>query len=91
MPPEKRRPDSTASSSHRDNKEKFIPNFTQLQESLAALPDPDEWMEDTYTCRMTVDEKRRSLVFSKMKINRGTRKVSRWVYNGKVLIRKRDI
>ena len=91
MSSEKRSPRTESSSSRSGNDGRFIPNFTQLQESLATLPAPEEWMEDSYTCRITADSKRRSLVFDKMKINRGDRKVSRWVYNGKVLIRNRDI
>ena len=91
MPSDKRSSRSGASASRSRTEEKFIPNFTQLKESLASLPDPEEWMEESYTCRITADGKRQSLIFAKLEIKRGSSKVARWVYEGKVLIRNRDV
>ena len=69
---------------------KFIPNLTQLNEATQELPDPDIWPESSYHCPLEVDGKRRSIKFSLKSISRGKTACPRWIYEGKVLIRKRD-
>lgn len=70
---------------------KFIPNLKQINEAANELPDPDLWPEPTYICPVEVDGKQRSIEFTLKSINRGTAQAQRWIYEGKVLIRKRDI
>lgn len=70
---------------------KFTPNLSQLREATTLLPDPAEWAETSYTCRLSVDGTIRRIEFVKKRITRGSARVNRWMYEGKVLIRKRDI
>jgi hypothetical protein len=70
---------------------KFIPNLTQLNEASKDLPTPDIWPEKTYKCPIEVDGKQRTIEFSLKSVNRGKKQAPRWIYQGKVLIRKRDI
>ena len=70
---------------------KFLPNLTQLQEATKELPDPEEWDEDNYIHQLLVNNKRKTLEFVRKRITRGSQRPYRWVYEGKVLIRKRDI
>ena len=70
---------------------KFTPNLSQLREATVLLPDPSEWAETSYTCRLSVDGMIREIEFAKKRVTRGSVRVSRWMYEGKVLIRKRDI
>ncbi len=70
---------------------KFIPNLTQINDAAAELPDPDIWPESNYQCPLEVDGKQRSIEFTLKSINRGKEQAPRWIYEGKVLIRKRDV
>ena len=70
---------------------KFLPNLTQLQEATKELPDPEEWGEDNYTHQLLVNNQRKTLEFVRKRITRGSQRPYRWVYEGKILIRKRDI
>ncbi len=74
-----------------EDEPKFTPNLSQLREATGLLPDPSEWAETSYTCRLSVDGTIRPIEFVKKRITRGSARVSRWMYDGKVLIRKRDI
>ncbi|MEO0510661.1 MAG: hypothetical protein AAF065_12470 [Verrucomicrobiota bacterium] len=76
---------------HPRKKDKFIPNLSQLQETAKNLPDPDKWPEERYRILIEADNKQRSVEFEKRSINRGEKKTSRWIFEGKVLIRNRDI
>ena len=69
---------------------KFIPNLTQLQEIVKELPAPEEWTEDIYTHHIVVEKRQHSVDFTRKKIQRGNGHSYRWVYEGKILIRKRD-
>ena len=73
------------------DKLKFTPNLSQLREATALLPDPDQSDELRHTCRLSIDGKSRQVEFVKKRITRGDSRVNRWMYEGKVLIRKRDI
>lgn len=70
---------------------KFLPNIGQIQDALPELPDPETWDEDRYSVFIDVDGKRRSITFKKVRIARGSKKVHRWIYSGKMLVRQRDI
>lgn len=92
MPPKKsstRSIDSRKSSSR--SSVKFIPNLTQINEAAKELPDPDIWPEPSYLCPLEVDGKQRSIEFSLKTINRGKERAPRWIYEGKILVRKRDV
>jgi len=69
---------------------KFIPNLVQLNEAIKELPDPEIWPEKTYQYPLEVDGKQCSIEFSLISINRGKEQATRWIYEGKILIRKRD-
>lgn len=70
---------------------RFLPNFSQVQEALKQLPDAQTYNGDSYDCRIVVDNQYQSIPFVKTQIRRGSRTVGRWVYEGKILIRNRDI
>jgi hypothetical protein len=69
---------------------KFIPNLTQLTEASKELPDPELWPQSSYQCPLEVDGKQRSIEFALKSISRGKKQTPRWIYEGKVLVRKRD-
>ncbi len=70
---------------------KFIPNLTQLKEATQELPDPELWPEETCVCPVMVNEKQKLLEFTRKRISRGNTRPYRWIYEGKILIRNRDI
>ena len=90
MPPSQRKSSSTSSDSPRSVPSKFIPNMAQLQQALKDLPDPELWSEQTCSCSILVEKKQKFIEFTRKRINRGSTRPYRWVYEGKVLIRKRD-
>jgi len=93
MPSSDRKRSSESSSSarsHRSHSSKFIPNMAQLQQAIEDLPDPESWSEKTYVCTILVEKKQKLLEFTRKRINRGEESPYRWVYLGRVLIRKRD-
>jgi len=94
MPPHKSSSLSSGSQKRTKNSArsatKFIPNLKQLNEASKELPDPDIWPEKTYRCPVEVDGKQCTIEFTLKSINRGKKQAIRWIYEGKVLIRKRD-
>jgi hypothetical protein len=70
---------------------KFIPNLKQINEAAKELPDPDIWPEPNYLCPLEADGQPRSIEFSLKSITRGKEKAPRWIYEGKILVRKRDV
>jgi hypothetical protein len=70
---------------------KFMPIITQVQEAMKQLPDPEEWSDPIYVSAITIDERLTPLRFKRLKIQRGSKKTYRWIYEGKILIRNRDI
>ncbi len=67
-----------------------MPNLKQLREVSEQLPDPEIYVPQTFDCRLVVDGAVHSIEFSKQQIQRGSRLVGRWIYEGKILIRNRD-
>lgn len=82
---------STHASKSKRTSTKFIPNLTQLKEATKGLPDAELWPEDTCICPILVDEKQKTIEFTRKQITRGSTRPYRWIYEGKVLIRNRDI
>ena len=76
--------------SERSKSNKFIPNVHQLKQAMEQLPDPEEWPESTYTSAISVNEREKPVQFKKRRVNRGSKQPYRWIYESKVLIRKRD-
>lgn len=72
------------------NSSKFIPNVYQLKEAMRQLPDPEDWPESSYTSAITVNGHDMPVSFKKRRVTRGSKQPYRWIYEGKVLIRKRD-
>jgi hypothetical protein len=64
--------------------------MTQLQQAIKDLPDPEIWSENTCLTAVLVDRKRHFIEFTRKRITRGSARPYRWIYEGKVLIRKRD-
>ena len=95
MPSEKSH--SKSSGSHRSSRKssrssiKFIPNLTQIEDAAKELPDPEVWPEESYTCLVEAEGKQRKIEFAIKTITRGSKKTPRWIYEGKILIRKRDV
>jgi hypothetical protein len=75
---------------HSSNTGKFIPNLSQLQEAVDQLPNPEEWPEMSYISAVTTNGKEVPVRFKKRHVTRGSKNPFRWIYEGKVLIRKRD-
>jgi len=69
---------------------KFIPNLSQLQDAIDHLPDPEVFEDSSHVCFISVDEVKKPVLFKKYRVNRGNKQPYRWIYEGKVLIRKRD-
>jgi len=82
---------SSPKSSSSRNSFKFLHNLTQLREAIKELPDPEEWPDESYVHTLLVNKRQKALEFIRKKINRGSTQAYRWVYEGKILIRKRDI
>lgn len=79
-----------ASAKETASKDKFVPNMKQLHAAADQLPNPEVYAQGTYSSRIIVRDKINTVEFSKEIIQRGSRKVRRWIYNGKILIRNRD-
>ena len=91
MKPSSPRSSPSRTSSSREKKpSKFIPNISQLQEALKDLPDPEFYSQDSCISTVYVSGKNQSLEFTRKRIMRGNSKPYRWIYEGKVLIRKQD-
>jgi hypothetical protein len=83
---------SSRSSSSREKKPaKFIPNIAQLQEVTKDLPDPELYNEDSCVASVYVNGKNQQLEFTRKRITRGKNRPYRWIYEGKILIRKQDV
>ena len=64
--------------------------MAQLQQAIKDLPDPELWSKMTCLCSILVAKKKKHIEFTRKRINRGETSPYRWVYEGRVLIRKRD-
>ncbi|MGC6424446.1 MAG: hypothetical protein ACON4O_05605 [Lentimonas sp.] len=82
---------SSRSKKSKSSGTKFIPNLTQLAEATKGLPDAELWPDETCICPIEVDERLRTIEFKRKQITRGSSKPYRWIYEGKILIRNRDI
>jgi len=79
-----------AASKNVSSKNKFMPNLKQLREAADQLSDAEVFVPACFSSRLVVDDAVHTVEFKKQKIPRGSRQVSRWIYEGKVLIRNRD-
>ena len=70
---------------------KFVPDLTQLGNATKDLPNAEIWPDKTYTCAITVNGRQKTMEFTRKKVTRGSAHPHRWVYEGKVLIRNRDV
>ncbi|MGJ8641671.1 MAG: hypothetical protein ACSHYA_19930 [Opitutaceae bacterium] len=84
-------PQNSDSKKRKSTHTKFIPNLAQLGEASIELPDPELWPDETCRCPVKVDKKIKTIEFTRKKITRGKSRPYRWIYEGKVLIRNRDI
>ena len=86
-----RRSSSSSASKFKRKSPKFIPNLSQLRAATKDLPDAELWPDDSYVCPVKVDNKQKTIEFTRKQITRGKERPYRWVYEGKVLIRNRDV
>ena len=74
------------------SKSRFLPNFHQIKEAMCKLPEASNYeKDDHYEATIIVEDKVHKICFVKMEIQKGSQLVSRWVYEGKFLIREQDI
>lgn len=69
---------------------KFIPNLGQLHKAISYLPDAENYEDDTFTTTILLETLVKQITFTKKKIQRGSKMVNRWIYEGKILIRNQD-
>ena len=81
---------SSLKSSKSPANSKFIPNLKQLHQAIADLPDASDYDEDTFAKTLLVGSKVEQLTFTRKPIQRGSKLVYRWTYEGKILIRNQD-
>lgn len=82
---------SSNSSKSKRKSTKFVPNLAQLNTATKELPDAELWPNDNFLCPILVDKKQKTIEFTRKQITRGSAKPYRWIYEGKVLIRNRDV
>ncbi len=70
---------------------RFMPNFGHIKTAIKQLPDAHTHNNDTVSTFINVDNKLKEIAFVKKCIQRGSKEVFRWVYEGKFLIREQDI
>ena len=70
---------------------RFMPNFGHIKTAIKQLPSASTHDNDTISTFIRVDNKLKEIAFIKKRIQRGSKEVFRWVYEGKFLIREQDI
>ena len=70
---------------------RFLPNFGHIKIAIKQLPSATTHDNDTISTFIRVDNKLKEIAFVKKRIQRGSKEVFRWVYEGKFLIREQDI
>lgn len=83
-------PSSSSSSSSLPPASKFIPNLEQLHTAIEQLPDASTIDEASFTTTILLRSVAKQITFTKKKIQRGSKLVDRWIYEGKILIRNQD-
>lgn len=74
--------------------ERFLPSIQQFNHALATLPDPDLWPQDEFRAVVkgnSRDGESQEILFRKIKVSRSSGNTSRWVFEGRMMIRNRDI
>ena len=90
--PDDRAASGNAPSARRNNTDgRFLPNLKQLEDAASDLPDPETFAGEQFEYRVRSGGRSEYLVFERTAIQRGARRTFRWVYEGKILIRKRDL
>ena len=70
---------------------RFLPTLSQVQEAADQLPDPDHYKTDIYESAPEGWKDKRSLTFSKVTFRtREGKKLHRWVYEGKIMVRSKN-
>lgn len=70
---------------------RFIPNFGHFQSAIRQLPRASDHPDDTISIFIQVDNKLKEMAFVKKRIQRGSKFVDRWTFEGKLLLREQDI
>ena len=74
-----------------DSVDKYMPNLAQLKTALQSLPDPETCSELRFMCPVKIDKQIKNIEFKRIRVNRGSKRPYRWIYEGKILIRNQDI
>lgn len=70
---------------------RFMPNFGHIKDAIQQLPNAEAHNNDTISIFIPIDKKFKEIAFVKKRIQRGSKEVLRWAYEGKFLIREQDI
>ena len=70
---------------------KYMPTLAQIKAALQELPDPETYSELRFICPVKIDKQIKNIEFKRMRVNRGSKRPYRWIYEGKILIRNQDI
>lgn len=69
---------------------RFLPTLSQVQEAADTLPDPEHFRGDSYEASPETWKDKNSLTFSKVAFRSSTgKKMFRWVFEGKVMVRSK--
>ena len=74
-----------------DSVDKYMPNLAQLKAAIQSLPDPETCSELRFMCPVKIDKQIKNIEFKRIRVNRGSKRPYRWIYEGKILIRNQDI
>ncbi len=71
---------------------RFLPTLSQVQEAAECLPDPESFKGDTFETGSEDWNDKYSITFKRVRFaSRTGQKTYRWVYEGKIMVRRRDI
>ena len=70
---------------------RFIPNFAHIKDAIKQLPNADSHNNDTISIFIPIDKKYKEIAFVKKRIQRGSKEVLRWAFEGKFLVRDQDV
>ena len=70
---------------------KFLPTLSQVQEAADLLPDPEKYQEDSYETGTESWKDKYSITFQKVRfLNRNGKKIYRWTYEGRIMVRPKE-
>lgn len=70
---------------------RFLPSLKQIRDAAAQLPDPEKWPDEVYLVPVKGPNKTNNLEFRRVRLSESGNRKERWVFEGKIIIRHRDI